>query len=174
MKVRNTFIIFIVSGFWHGADWTFIVWGGLNALYFLPLLLTRRNRKNLEVVAKDSYLPSLKELGQMVLTFGLTVFAWIFFRAQNLEHAIDYIDKIFSFSLFKIPYYEGFGYAVKIFPILFLFFFMEWLGRKDKYAIENFRINEIPVVNWLYYSGLVFLIGMYMATSETDFIYFQF
>jgi D-alanyl-lipoteichoic acid acyltransferase DltB (MBOAT superfamily) len=79
MKVRNTFIIFIVSGFWHGANWTFIVWGALNAIYFLPLLLTKKNRQNMEVVAENSFLPSLKEFGQMTVTFALTIIAWVFF-----------------------------------------------------------------------------------------------
>jgi D-alanyl-lipoteichoic acid acyltransferase DltB (MBOAT superfamily) len=75
MKVRNTFIIFIVSGFWHGANWTFIVWGALNAIYFLPLLLTNNNRNHLEIVAKGKYLPSAKEILLMLITFALTVFA---------------------------------------------------------------------------------------------------
>ncbi|GGZ53541.1 O-acyltransferase [Mesonia mobilis] len=75
MKVRNTFIIFLVSGFWHGANWTFIVWGGLNALYFLPLLLRGNNRNHLEVVAYDRWFPSFKELFQIGITFILTVFA---------------------------------------------------------------------------------------------------
>lgn len=78
MKIRNTFIIFLVSGFWHGANWTFIVWGGLNALYFLPLLLAKKNRSNIDVVAKDSKFPSLKEIGQIVITFLLTILAWVF------------------------------------------------------------------------------------------------
>ena len=81
MKVRNTFAIFLVSGFWHGANWTFIIWGALNAIYFLPLLLTNNNRKNLGVVAEGKLLPSFRELFAMLTTFILTVFAWIFFRA---------------------------------------------------------------------------------------------
>jgi len=101
MKVRNTFIIFIVSGFWHGANWTFIVWGALNAIYFLPLLLTNNNRNNLETVAQGKLLPSLKEVSFMLLTFGLTVFAWIFFRAENIGHAISYVSEILSPSLFQ-------------------------------------------------------------------------
>jgi len=100
MKVRNTFMIFIVSGFWHGANWTFIVWGALNAIYFLPLLLTNNNRNNLETVAQGKLLPSIKEVYFMLLTFGLTVFAWIFFRAENIGHAISYISEILSPSLF--------------------------------------------------------------------------
>lgn len=89
IKVRNTFIIFVVSGFWHGANWTFIVWGTLNAIYFLPLLLTNNNRNNLEIVAQGKFLPSGKELFSMFVTFGLIVFAWIFFRAENIGHAFN-------------------------------------------------------------------------------------
>lgn len=84
MRVRNTFIIFLVSGFWHGANWTFIVWGALNAIYFLPLLLLNRNRNNMEIVAQNSVLPSIRELFQMLFTFGLTVIAWIFFAPLQL------------------------------------------------------------------------------------------
>src|SRR5690606_24894946 len=88
--IRNVFIIFIVSGFWHGANWTFIVWGALNALYFLPLLLRKRNKVHTNVVAQDSVLPSIKELFQMLTTFALTVLAWVFFRAENVSMAFDF------------------------------------------------------------------------------------
>ena len=89
MKIRNTFAIFLISGFWHGANWTFIAWGAINAIYFLPLFLTNRNRKNIDVVALNRVLPSLKELINIVSTFILTVFAWIFFRAENINHAFS-------------------------------------------------------------------------------------
>ena len=82
-QLRNVFAIFLVSGFWHGANWTFIVWGGLNALFFIPLLLTNKNRNNLDEVASNSILPNVKELFQILLTFGLTTFTWIFFRASH-------------------------------------------------------------------------------------------
>ena len=101
MKVRNTFIIFLVSGFWHGANWTFVIWGALNAIYFLPLLLLNKNRQNIGVIAGDRFVPSSKELFQMILTFVLTVFSWIFFRANNVSHAINYIKGIFNKSLFE-------------------------------------------------------------------------
>ena len=107
MKIRNTFIIFIVSGFWHGANWTFIVWGALNAIYFLPLILTNNNRNNLDIVAQGKYLPSIKEFTLILLTFVLTVFTWIFFRADNIGHAISYISGIFSDSFFTVPYFSG-------------------------------------------------------------------
>jgi len=102
MKIRNTFIIFLVSGFWHGANWTFIVWGGLNALYFLPLLLLKSNRTNLGVVAEGRMLPSLRELWQIGTTFLLTVFAWIFFRAESLNHALNYINNL-AIRFFETP-----------------------------------------------------------------------
>ena len=174
MKVRNTFIIFIVSGFWHGANWTFIVWGALNAIYFLPLLLAKKNRQNIGVVAENSFFPSIKEFRQMSLTFSLTVIAWIFFRAENIGHAIRYLDRIFSKSIFEMPYYVGIGYAVKLIPIILLFFILEWLGRRETFAIENLGSNKSNRVSWIVHACLVLLIGLYMYTSETNFIYFQF
>ena len=141
MKVRNTFIIFIVSGFWHGANWTFIVWGTLNAIYFLPLLLTNNNRNNLETVAHGKLFPSLKEILYMSLTFGLTMFAWIFFRAENIGHAISYISEILSSSLFSIPKFVGMYNAVSTIILIGVFVLIEWLGRDGQYAISNLGLK---------------------------------
>ncbi len=174
IKVRNTFIIFIVSGFWHGANWTFIVWGALNAIYFLPLLLTKRNRQNMEVVASDSYFPSIKEIGQMSLTFSLTVVAWIFFRADNIGNAINIFSEIFSSSLFTVPNYLGIGNSLTIIFLVILFVLMEWYGRKGEYGIARVKYLDKRFARWAFYSFLLFLIGMYASTSESNFIYFQF
>ena len=106
MKVRNTLIIFIVSGFWHGANWTFIIWGLLNALYIMPSILFKTNRNNLDTVSKGKYLPTLKEFISMTITFSLTVFAWIFFRSDSLKEAYRIISKIFSKSLFIKPEFD--------------------------------------------------------------------
>lgn len=103
MRIRNTFIIFIVSGFWHGANWTFLAWGALNALFIMPSIVMKTNRNNLETVAQGKLIPSAKELFQMAVTFALAVFAWIFFRAENIHHAVEYISGIFSKSLFSFP-----------------------------------------------------------------------
>jgi D-alanyl-lipoteichoic acid acyltransferase DltB (MBOAT superfamily) len=173
MKVRNTFIIFIVSGFWHGANWTFVVWGALNALYFLPLLLAKRNRQNMEVVAVDSYFPSIKEIGQMSLTFSLTVIAWIFFRADNIGHAINYLAGIFSTSLFTIPYYNGLGLALGTIIILFIFILIEWFGRQGQYAIAQLGIKWKKPVRWTFYYAIILAI-FYFGGKEQQFIYFQF
>lgn len=98
LKIRNTFIIFLVSGFWHGANWTFVVWGFINALYFMPLLLSNNNRNHMEIVAANSIYPSLKELGMMLLTFFMTVVAWVFFRSNTLLDAFKYLVSLFSFN----------------------------------------------------------------------------
>ena len=102
-KIKNTFIIFIVSGFWHGANWTFIVWGALNAIYFLPLLLLNKNRQNIDIVAYGKFIPSINDFFKIIITFSLTVFAWIFFRAENLSHALNYISGIINPTLFTYP-----------------------------------------------------------------------
>jgi len=95
MKIRNTFMIFIVSGFWHGANWTFVVWGALNALYFLPLMITNKHRNNLGILAEGSFLPSLRDFLSILLTFFLTLLAWIFFRAADMNHAISILAEVF-------------------------------------------------------------------------------
>ncbi len=175
MKVRNTFIIFIVSGFWHGANWTFIVWGALNAVYFLPLLLTNKNRQNMEVVAENSYLPSLKEFGQMTLTFGLTVLAWVFFRAENIGHALSYLGGMFSESLFSIPYYLGIGYPKFLIPLLIMFLIIEWLGRHNYYAIARLSLLKFKISRYFFYYMLLVLVLWYASGSkDRQFIYFQF
>ncbi len=165
-QLRNVFAIFLVSGFWHGANWTFIAWGGLNALFFLPLLLTNRNRNNLNEVASERVLPSLKEFFQIVLTFGLTTFAWIFFRAETITEAMSYIQNIFDFSNF-IP--EVIRHK-KVIPLLIPFLILEWFSRKQEYAIvldKKYRI--------VFYLLFAFMILYYGSVEEkSSFIYFQF
>ena len=174
MKVRNTFIIFIVSGFWHGANWTFIVWGALNAIYFLPLLLTNNNRNNLDTVAQGKLLPSLKEFSFMLLTFCLTVFAWIFFRAENIGHAFSYISEILSPSLFKVPYFKNGTLAIPTIILTSIFIYIEWLGREQQFAIQNLGLKWQRPLRWSFYSLIIFAIGMFMPSVESPFIYFQF
>jgi len=168
-KVRNIFIIFIVSGFWHGANWTFIVWGFLNALYFLPLMLAKRNRLNLEIVAQNELLPSLKEIIGMGITFGLTVFAWIFFRANSITHAITYIKDIFTASLFKIPEIRP-SYLI-ILIVGFMIF--EWFGRNQQYGIEKLFFNKPRIFRWGFYMLLIASVFIF-SSRQQEFIYFQF
>jgi len=168
MKVRNTFIIFIVSGFWHGANWTFIVWGALNALYFLPLLLANKNRNHIEIVAQGKVLPSIKEIGGMMTTFWLTVLAWIFFRAESLTHAFEYLSGILSPTLFTMPELTGMRIIVLIIPFLLF----EWTGREYRFALAQVS-SWGGVQRYAAYAGILFLILMFLAEPQ-EFIYFQF
>lgn len=169
MRIRNTFIIFIVSGFWHGANWTFIFWGGINALFIIPSIIMKTNRNNMEIVAKGKYFPNLKEVLQLVSTFTLTTFCWIFFRANSLSHAFEYIGGIFKKSFFTIP---SIPYAT-IF-LLIIFITIEWLGREGNYALEKLDLKLGKPFRWLVYALIILAIGMFMQTQETPFIYFQF
>ena len=174
MKVRNTFAIFLVIGFWHGANWTFIIWGGLNAIYFLPLLLTNNNRKNLGVVAEGKLLPSLRELFAMLTTFMLTVFAWIFFRAENVSHAFSYISEIFSETLFHMPYFQNGTTSFKIIIVIIIFLTIEWLGREGKFAIEKIFLNFNKTWRFIIYASIIFFIILFSTQEKQSFIYFQF
>ncbi|WP_178984724.1 MBOAT family O-acyltransferase [Winogradskyella helgolandensis] len=171
-KIRNVFIIFLVSGFWHGANWTFIVWGALNALYFLPILLTKKNRNYLDIVAKDKRLPSLKDFWLMSFTFGLTVFAWIFFRAESLQHAIDYITGIFSGSLFNISKSLTSDTLITLLLICF-FIVIEWLGREGQHTLSQLYKIEKRYYRWCFYLIICLLIFMHQGKQQ-EFIYFQF
>ncbi|MDC1515520.1 MBOAT family protein [Polaribacter sp.] len=173
MKVRNTFLIFIVSGFWHGANWTFIVWGTLHAIYFLPLLLTNKNRNNLEIVAQGNYLPTARELLQMLSTFTLTVFAWIIFRANDITHAFHYISEIFSASILEAPKLTDSKEAIITMLLVFIFIFIEWLGRESQFALEHLGLKwKRPLRHALYYTIIIAL--FWYNGKEQQFIYFQF
>lgn len=175
MKVRNTFIIFILSGFWHGANWTYLAWGALNAFYFLPLLLAKKNRTNLETVAAGKRFPSVKELFMMLTTFALTVFAWIFFRAENIGQAADIVLEIFSASLFTVPSFEGIHKAMPTFILLVIFILAEWKGREQQFAIQQLGASRGRTYRWSYY--IVILLSIYLFGnfgSNIEFIYFQF
>lgn len=169
-KIRNTFIIFLVSGFWHGANWTFICWGALNALYFLPLLLSNKNRNNLEIIGQGKIFPSVMEFLKMIGTFALVTIAWVFFRAESVEHALTYIGDIFHKNLFQPPK------VISVLMILLVSFMLiiEWFGRERQYALERFGFKWPRLLRWTFYSFIIFLIGMFMQTEETPFIYFQF
>ena len=169
--VRNTFVIFLVSGLWHGANWTFIAWGAYHALLFLPLILLGKNRKYRDVVAQDRLLPSLKEVGQMLVTFFLVVIGWIIFRAESIGQAWDYIGRLFSGSLFSVPWIYSATYILPMPFLLGILVLVEWFGRKKECPIEVF---QGPVTGrWLVYVSLVALVFCFGASSES-FIYFQF
>ena len=168
-NIRNTFIIFIISGFWHGANWTFIVWGTLNAVYFLPLLVLKKNRQNIDTIAKGRLLPSGRDVLNMGLTFLMVMFGWIFFRATNLSHTAHYISVLFSKSLFSIP--EVFPRYV--FFYIALFMLIEWFGREEFNPINKLLSNKPKFIRWSFYFSLIILV-LYFSDKNQQFIYFQF
>ncbi len=171
-KLRNVFIIFIVSGFWHGANWTFIVWGGLNALYFLPLLLRGKNRHHLEIIAHNRAFPTWKEALSMFGTFVLTIIAWVFFRSENLEEALLYLQ-----GLFRNPAsYLELGVFLKhyiLIGLVFFFVIIEWMGRRGEFALDTFLLKKFSGLRYVFYLLLVVLIYWFNG-EEQNFIYFQF
>lgn len=172
-KIRNIFAIFIVSGFWHGANWTFIVWGALNALFFLPLLLTDNNRNYLDVVAKGKVFPSIRELVNIFITFSFTMLAWVFFRAENISHALSYLNMMFSVSLFSMPIFPGKVDLLTTIIVITIFLFIEWQGRQYKYAIERMFLSWKRPYRWFFYYLLVITILTFTGEQQ-EFIYFQF
>jgi D-alanyl-lipoteichoic acid acyltransferase DltB (MBOAT superfamily) len=168
--VRNIFIIFLVSGFWHGANWTFIAWGLIHALLFMPLLLLGKNRINMGTIGQGRILPSMKEFFQMGTTFSLVVLAWIFFRADSVTQAFSYIGKIFSKSLISVP--SGLNSKL-ILPLLLMLVLVEWLQR-DKQHVLDFTNRKIPAsARIIIYYALIVII-MLFGTSQQTFIYSQF
>jgi alginate O-acetyltransferase complex protein AlgI len=171
LKVRNILIIFLVSGFWHGANWTFLVWGLLNALYILPAILLGTNKKNNDVVAQGRYLPTFRELLSMAFTFSLTVFAWIFFRSENIHQAFKYISGIFSRNFFTRP--EIGRDAKSIILLTTIFMIVEWLGREQNYALASINNKFSRFTCYVIYYVIIVCI-FYFSGKEQAFIYFQF
>jgi alginate O-acetyltransferase complex protein AlgI len=163
ITLRNTLIIFLVSGIWHGANWTFIVWGLLNALYFIPYLFLKLDSK------EEQY--TLTDYIQMCIVFGCICFSWIFFRANTIEEAFAYIEHIFSNPFLTKPLHILLPWSI-ILPILFLLV-IEW---------KNFKLTGFKVIQfkyqwfaWICYIILTILIFMNMLFHKSnDFIYFQF
>jgi alginate O-acetyltransferase complex protein AlgI len=170
ISVRNTFIIFLVSGLWHGANWTFVVWGALHAFYFLPLLLSNNNRRFTDIVAKSTSLPTLKELLMMVATFGLVCFAWLFFRAQNLTSGFDYLYHILKPGTGTFDKGVGVSLLMMLCSVMIIF---DWLFRKNEIPFKIW--SEQKIKRYSAYISIILLILFYGAyVNPQSFIYFQF
>ncbi|KMQ70425.1 MBOAT family O-acyltransferase [Chryseobacterium koreense] len=167
MVVRNTFIIFLVSGFWHGANWTFIIWGLLNALYIMPLILFKLNRKNTNAVAELRVFPNMKELLQMLFTFAITVIAWVFFRSETVAGAFNYLGRIADLGNYALPQID-----LKPFIFIFILIIVEWLQRTKQHGLQISHLKS-AAVRWSIYAVLLLLLLIFGANSDS-FIYFQF
>lgn len=160
--------------FWHGANWTFLFWGLINAIYFIPLMLSKSNRKHLDVVAKGRILPTLKDFLKMVFTFCMTMFAWIFFRSKNISHALEYINGIFSFSVFTVPTFPPMQTpALVLIILLIIFMIFEWIGREEEHTLAKIGLKWEPKYRYTLYYLIIFVIFWFWE-KEQEFIYFQF
>jgi alginate O-acetyltransferase complex protein AlgI len=166
-KVFNVLAIFIISGFWHGANWTFIMWGLLNGLYFIPLMILTNHKKNTNVVAQYSIFPSLREFSGIIITFILTLIAWVFFRANTATIAFDYLKRIADPSLFTMP-----DRMKSSIPLILVMIVVEWINRRELHGLS---INRVPqFVRYLIYVIIIGFIAYFSSEQDAAFIYFQF
>ncbi len=172
-SVRNICVVFLVSGFWHGANWTFIFWGAFHALAFVPVFLLGRNTIYKDsVVGQNTLFPSIIEIGQVLLTFSIVTFSRIFFRSESITDAFAYINRIitnFSYETYMHPM----GYRmIDYFILLALFVLYEYRMRKDERS--PFKFNS-RIVRFIAYVGVILLMLLfYDDGADRSFIYFQF
>lgn len=178
IAIRNTFIIFLLSGLWHGANWTFVLWGAYHALLFVPLLVMNKNRRYRDTVAtitlpdgtvKAKWLPSLKEAGQMLLTFALAVVGWIIFRSVSVADIGLYMQNMFDISLFSAPMViVGLKRTVLSIAILL---FVEWINRNKQHGLQLTNCSKgLQLI--VYYALMLYM--MEFGANAQSFIYFQF
>lgn len=166
MIVKNIFIIFVVSGFWHGANWTFVIWGALNALYITPLILLKKNRKNVDSAVTGKFFHSFKDFLSISFTFFLTCIAWIFFRSVDVGSAFGYLARLFSFQSWDIPSTD-----LKPFAYIFILLIVEWVQRNKLHGL-SIALSPL-LVRWFIYLLIILIIILFGASSDS-FIYFQF
>lgn len=169
ISVRNVFIIFLISGFWHGASWNFLAWGFIHACGFLPLLLLKRNRNNSsEIVASNAMFPSFRELGQIILTFTFVTITWIFFRADTMQIALTYIGNIFKGIALHPGQFLTVPSQIGIFVYIIPFVLSDWYLRRDE--------RELRTPHFLRYAVYIvlFLLILVNLGKKASFIYFQF
>ena len=171
-QIRNIFFTFILSGFWHGANWTYVFWGFLHALYYLPLLLTKGKGKYTEIVAANRHLPTLTEFFQIVLTFSMFVFSMIFFRSDNFGRALSFLFYLVRNILLTPEVLLTWLQSISMI-LVFLLIIVEWIQRKKQHILQ---IETIPVYyRWTIYI-VSFTVFVYLGqfNSNQQFIYFQF
>ncbi|MCK8520556.1 MBOAT family protein [Aquimarina sp. D1M17] len=172
-SVRNIIIIFLVSGFWHGANWTFIAWGVLHAILYIPVFLMGRNRIYMNnVVAENRWFPSLTEILQISLTFSLVTFSRVFFRSESITDAFAFLQQIFSNFTFE-TYQHPMGYRmIDYFILLVAFTCYEFRIRRDERAPFKFKSKYVRFA--AYTLVILAMLLFYDDNIDRSFIYFQF
>ena len=167
-QIRNVMIIFLVSGFWHGANWTFIAWGLINALYFIPLMVLNRNRSNMDSFQLTLNFDSLRILINIMLTFAITCVAWIFFRSKTIQDAFAYISRMFTEGHFTEQYFKIERYTTELWSLLLIFVLVEWNSRTKIEPISG----KYSWVKMSFCLAAILALGVFSDYKE--FIYFQF
>jgi len=170
----NTLILFTVSGFWHGANWTFICWGAYHGLLFIPFIVFGR-KKYKDVVAKWKRLPSVTEIFQMAITFFFVVIGWIMFRADSLQQFVVYIKNMFNPRIINFHNY-GLTDTPSLYVFIFILLLTEWIQREHQHGLSDlnrFKLLSKAVPRYCLYLCILFVIWVFKATAS-DFIYFQF
>ena len=171
--VRNTFVIFLLSGFWHGANWTFIAWGAYHAVLFLPLILSGKNRKYKDVVAIDRVFPTFTEICEILLTFVLVVIGWVVFRADSIAQAWGYICGMWQWGTLRASYRFFTQHGLFQFTSgVLLMILIEWINRNKEHGLQI--PNDMPwFFRYLIYFAIAVIIVFRSGTNQS-FIYFQF
>ena len=176
MVIRNILIVFFLSGLWHGANWTFVVWGLYNGIIIALLTLLNLNHKRSAIISEKRFFPPLKEFGQIFITFVLVVIGWIFFRAEDLTQAVDYIANLCDFSIVSIPNFRDLGLSfIKLTYTLFfivLLQLIDWIQRKQDFGLEISNVKYRPI-RWSIYIIFLLIFSVFAGGQEA-FIYFQF
>ncbi|WP_348799283.1 MBOAT family O-acyltransferase [Flavobacterium adhaerens] len=168
MKIRNTFIIFVVSGFWHGANWTYIVWGFINAVYFLPLILSNSNRNNMGNIELKFNFDSAKVLLSILYTFSITCVAWVFFRAKTITDAVLYLKRIVMNGEFTSQFLTNQRYNYELLIMVLLFVWIEWNNRNKIEPLSGKRsLLKLAL-------AITTIMAFGTFTDYKEFIYFQF
>lgn len=168
--IRNILIVFFISGLWHGANWTFVIWGLYHAcLMILWNIFTSKHKYN-QNVAQGRRLPNMKEFVQMISTFLLVVLGWVFFRAPSINEALSYFKGIFNVSFFSIPRFWGITNVEALFSLFFITFLLviEWISRNVEHPLKGNGSYQIIL-------GAILMLFIYcFALDASNFIYFQF
>ena len=167
--IRNVFIVWGVSGLWHGADWTFVCWGLFHATLLSFYIILGINSKYKHIVAFGHYLPNIREAMQMIVTFFLVVIGWIIFRSDSMSQAAGFLQSICTNKFFD----PSALYGLKELILCFAFLTIEWWQR-DKPFVLLMQGVKSKFVKWAICIGIAVFSYFYMADSISKFIYFQF
>ena len=173
ISIRNISIVFLISGLWHGANWTFLCWGALHAVAFIPVFLSGHHAtyKN-SIIGEHALFPSFKELLSVLMVFILVTLSWVFFRSETITDAFNYILRIFVEFSFE-TYMHPKGYRmVDYFLLLGGFVIYEYMIRKDERSPFKFKSG---VVRFIVYTIVILVILLFYDSGvDRSFIYFQF